>query len=1242
MWSFIRFYKSFSLIILITELGLIVLFNICRESWEKLKEQIQHRETRLHAAGEIHRFHRDVSDALSRIHEKNAALGTELGRDLNSALSFLRRQEAFENELVVLEAQLQILVDDAARLKAVYPTNRIQIQQKQELVVTAWRGLKERADLRRDQLQASVDLQKFLTQVRDLTSWASGLRITMVPEENVRNITRAQELKSEHEALKGEIEAREPAFLTVAEMSTAMEQTGHYAAPEAVERCDALLREREKLHQAWHVRNVHLDQLIDLHAFLREAKQLENISNAQEAALSNTDFGETVEEVVKHVKKHEAFEKLISNHDERLENLFQTGDKLITQNHFESGQIASCLADIQSKRLKVRQLCLQRHQQLENALLHSEFIRDVADAQNWITEKQKKLQNELKTGEVNSLEDKIKKLQKYQTLHAEVAANGKRIGEIRDKGEKLIRKRHKSSPEIHKQLVELDAAWQQLLHEVNLRGKGLEEAQDILEFNNHLDKLEAWIRDKEVMIQAGDTGKDYEHCQALQRKLDDVDSDMRVDDSRIKTINNLANKLIKQGRSGVQQRWENFIKKWHNLQGALNNYRDTLAGASEIHHFNRDVADTSQRIAEKSHAMEVEDLGKDLNAVEVLIRKHNNLERDMVAVENKINDHEKEALNLYNKYPDKQEEIQKKITELEQQWEKLLLLKEKRDEDLKNAHTRHKFFAELKELDLWVNETKKRMKSQNKPTSVSEAETQLELHDEIKAEIDGRREPFDILLDFATDSAEKKDADFVDVIDSLKNMQNDLENAWLQHRMDLTHEYDVQNFKEQADQIDSWLASKEAFLNNDDIGENPRAVEALLRKHQDFETMLHQQLNRISDLEKMADVIQAVENYDNSDVKNRYEAIVQRKNKLIDSMNARRDTLDQSRALHEFVRNIHEVELWVAQKIQVATDENYRDPSNLQSKKQKHVAFEAEILANSSRIIAVLNEGQNLINEHHFASKEIAARLEDLESDWKHLQASSQLKRERLDDAYQALLFNRSIDEFEEWIITVEQQLQSQDYGKDLTTVNNLLKKHTALENDVLQHKENCESINETIQEFLNSKHFMCDELQYRGENIISRYHQLHEPMQNKKDLLEASLMFQQFSRDIEDELNWLSDREPLAASQDLGNSLTAVQSLQKKHHVLEAELLSHEPIVGSLLTRSEHLIRSGHHASNVINDKAKEVKSKLTQLRDLASIRKLRLQDALEAQMVSGLLTYTDTKIGRIKARLFNIRFNN
>lgn len=56
--------------------------------------------------------------------------------------------------------------------------------------------------------------------------------------------------------------------------------------------------------------------------------------------------------------------------------------------------------------------------------------------------------------------------------------------------------------------------------------------------------------------------------------------------------------------------------------------------------------------------------------------------------------------------------------------------------------------------------------------------------------------------------------------------------------------------------------------------------------------------------------------------------------------------------------------------------------------------------------------------------------------------------------------------------------------------------------------------------------------------------------MQIRRDNLEDALLLHQFLRDTDDELAWLMEKEPQAASTDLGNSLNAVQSLQKKHQV--------------------------------------------------------------------------------------------
>ena len=61
-------------------------------------------------------------------------------------------------------------------------------------------------------------------------NWAAGLRATMMTEEKVRDAASAQTLKSEHEALKTEIEAREESFQAVVEQGRLMVQENHYAA----------------------------------------------------------------------------------------------------------------------------------------------------------------------------------------------------------------------------------------------------------------------------------------------------------------------------------------------------------------------------------------------------------------------------------------------------------------------------------------------------------------------------------------------------------------------------------------------------------------------------------------------------------------------------------------------------------------------------------------------------------------------------------------------------------------------------------------------------------------------------------------------------------------------------------------------------------------------------------------------------------------------------------------------------
>lgn len=64
------------------------------------------------------------------------------------------------------------------------------------------------------------------------------------------------------------------------------------------------------------------------------------------------------------------------------------------------------------------------------------------------------------------------------------------------KGELLLSKKHPASGEVREQLSRLLQLWEELLDALHRRGRGLEEAQDMLDFESQVDKVEAWIRDK--------------------------------------------------------------------------------------------------------------------------------------------------------------------------------------------------------------------------------------------------------------------------------------------------------------------------------------------------------------------------------------------------------------------------------------------------------------------------------------------------------------------------------------------------------------------------------------------------------------------------------------------------------------------------------------------------------------------------------------------------------------------------
>lgn len=128
---------------------------------------------------------------------------------------------------------------------------------------------------------------------------------------------------------------------------------------------------------------------------------------------------------------------------------------------------------------------------------------------------------------------------------------------------------------------------------------------------------------------------------------------------------------------------------------------------------------------------------------------------------------------------------------------------------------------------------------------------------------------------------------------------------------------------------------------------------------------------------------------------------------------------------------------------------------------------------------------------------------------------------------------------------------------QDLAGVKKLQKKLALLETDIAVHSEQIDSLTTQARKFVHSGHFDADGIQEKQQALVERYeklqvwcsgvpyHLMHlhvlmsvpvqEPLAWQKQRLDASYQLQQFFRDIDDEEQWIRDREPLASLANKG-----------------------------------------------------------------------------------------------------------
>lgn len=330
----------------------------------------------------------------------------------------------------------------------------------------------------------------------------------------------------------------------------------------------------------------------------------------------------------------------------------------------------------------------------------------------------------------------------------------------------------------------------------------------------------------------------------------------------------------------------------------------------------------------------------------------------------------------------------------------------------------------------------------------------------------------------------------------------------------------------------------------------------------------------------------------------------------------RQEKLEQLAA--RFDRKAGMRETWLSENQRLVSQDNFGfDLPAVEAAAKKHEAIETDIFAYEERVQVVVAVTQELEAENYHDSERINARKDNVLRLWNYLLELLRNRRQRLESC---LSVQQTFQEMSHILDSMEElraRLLSDDYGKHLMGVEDLLQKHSLVEADINVLGDRVRSVVQSSSRFMDESavYKPCDPrvIQERNRQLEKSYSELVELAFDRRNRLEESRKLWQFYWDMAEEEAWIREKEQILSSGEIGHDLTAVNLLISKNKALEDELAAHETQLLDVLRIGEDLIQAGHFGSANIQQRIREIESEWDRLKELMAIRTMRLTEAID-----------------------------
>uniref|UniRef100_A0A3Q3G0R8 Spectrin beta chain n=1 Tax=Labrus bergylta TaxID=56723 RepID=A0A3Q3G0R8_9LABR len=1199
------------------------------KAWERLEKAEHERELALRT--ELIR--QEKLEQLARRFDRKAAMREtwlsenqrlvsqdNFGFDLQAVEAATKKHEAIETDITAYEERVQAVVSVARELEVEHYHDIKRVTARKDNVIRLWEYLLELLKARRQRLEMNLGLQRVFQEMLYIMDWMDEMKMLLLSQDYGKHLLGVEDLLQKHALVEADIAIQADRVKAVSTNANKYSVNDDGYKP-----CDPMvIQDRvshlefcyQELTQLAAERRARLEESRRLWKFFWEMAEEEGWIREKEQILSSVEHGKDLTGALRLLSQQRALEDEMSGRAGHLQHSVAEGEAMVEAGHFAAAKIQDRIADLKAQWAGLEQLAAVRKTRLEEALALHQFQADADDVDAWTLDALRIVSS----GETGHDEFSTQALvRKHKDAAAEVASYRPVIDSLHEQAAALP-KEEAESEEVRGRLAGIEERYREVSELTKLRKQALQDALALYKMFSEANACEVWIDEKEQWLNSMEIPEKLEDLEVVQHRFESLEPEMNNQASRVAVVNQIARQLMHNGHPSereIKSQQDKLNNRWSQFRDLVDLKKESLNSALGVQNYHLDCNETKSWIKEKTKVIEsTQELGNDLTGVMALQRKLTGMERDLAAIEDKLGDLRGEAERLAQEHPDQAKAITGRLSEITAVWEEMKNTLKNREDSLGEARKLQQFLRELDDFQSWLSRTQTAIASEDMPNTLAEAEKLMAQHEGIKNEIQNYEEDYQKMRDMGEMVTQgQTDAQYMFLRQRLQALDtgwNELHKMWENRQNLLSQSHAYQLFLRDTKQAEAFLNNQEYVLAHTEMPTTLEAAEAAIKKQEDFMTTMDANEDKINGVVEAGRRLASDGNINAEKIQERVASIDDRHKKNREAAVELLMRLKDNRDLQKFLQDCQELSLWINEKMLTAQDMTYDEARNLHSKWLKHQAFMAELQSNKEWLDKIQKDGTLLVSEKPETDAVVKEKLSALHAMWAELESTTQTKAQCLFDANKAELFTQSCADLDKWMGGLEGQIQSDDYGKDLTSVNILLKKQQMLEKQVEVRQRGVELQSQV--KALGQEVKDTEEVDGRRQLVENKFQELLDPLRRRRNFLVASREVHQFNRDLEDEILWVQERMPVATSTDHGNNLQTVQLLIKKNQTLQKEIQGHQPRINDLLEHSASLLQDESLSGEVIRQRLADLQELWRRVREETETQQYYF-DAAEAE---------------------------